>query len=269
VLRGSEFVVSTTNCGDEAIERLSKEKFDMVITDIRLPNLCGGLNLVQDIRVLQPSAAIVVAADRISIWDAKESIRLGAFGYVEKSSPPEFIGNIARKIFDEKGWIVRKADIDQFRDYIIPSEVKDNPALYYKNGVWARHLYEDIWEVGCDMKHWINCNGRFLLKHCEGLCALTAGEPYAKVLSCAGKTNELAAPMTGAIKEINEEANYIAVSLTPEQLGEDWMLWLARIQAPSAEGIPAADLIGGVPLQMAIPVEKTTAMNTFANVGNV
>jgi CheY-like chemotaxis protein len=252
VLRGAEFIVFTAQCGDEAIERIANEKFDVVIADIRLPNVNCGLTVIQETKMLQPKAQIVVTADRTSIWDAKEAIRLGAFGYVEKSSTPEFMKHIVKKIFDKKGWIVKKADIDQFRDYIVPSAEKDNPALYYNNGSWARHLQKDIWEIGCDVKHWFPSTGHFLFKLPKGVHTLTAGAPFARILSCTDKTNELIAPMTGTIKEINEEANKTVADLVPEQLGEDWMLWLARIQTPVPEEFPAVDLIGEMPLSMAM-----------------
>lgn len=259
MLRGEEFIVFFGEGRDRSIERVAKEEFELIITNIRLPDKHAGLTFVQEIKFIRPKAEIVVMADRPSIWDARESVRLGASGYMERPFTPECMMNVARKTFDKKGWIVRKAHIDQFRDYIIPSPEMDNPVIYYKNGSWARHLDGGLWEVGYDMKYWLpsgryknetwaahldgsiregeyDLNSRFpyhqtlSINLSEGLSTLAAGEPYARISSSTGRSYKLAAPMTGMVTEVNGEANFIMTSHAPEYLGVNWLLWLARIQ---------------------------------------
>lgn len=274
MLRGIEFVVFFGEDRGSAIERVAKEEFQLIMTNIRLPNKHAGLTFVQELKSVRPKAEIVVMADSPSIWDAREAVRLGASGYIERPFTAECVVNVARKTFDNKGWIVRKAHIDQFRDYIVPSPEVDSPAIYYKDGSWARHLEAGIWEVGYDMKYWLP-SGRqknsawtaFLeggLREVEydmtspfpyhqnlsitlskGLSTLVAGEPYARVLSSTGRSYRLAAPMTGIVKEVNTEANYIMKSLVPEDLGTDWLLWLARIQTKEVENSNFQDIEEG------------------------
>lgn len=264
MLRGIEFVVFFGEGRENAIERVAKEEFELIMTNIRLPNKHAGLTFVQEIKLVRPKAEIVVMADSPSIWDAREAVRLGASGYIERPFTTEYMLNVARKTFDKKGWIVRKAHIDQFRDYIVPSPEIDSPAIYYKDGSWAKHLEAGIWEVGYDMKYWLP-SGRqknsawaaylegglreveydmtspfpyhynLSINLSKGLSTLVAGEPYAQVLSSTGRSYKLTAPMTGIVKEVNAEANYIMKSRAPEDLGMDWLLWLARIQTKEVE----------------------------------
>ncbi len=264
MLRGVEFSVLFCEDRDSAIERLSKEDFELIVMNIRLPNKYVGLTLVQEMKFMRPKSDIVVMADQPSIWDAREAIRIGASGYMERPFASECLMNVARRTFDRKGWILRKTRIDQFRDYLVPAAGMNDPVIYYKNGSWARHLDGCLWEVGYDMKYWPlsghNSNGD-CAPHLDGdlrkadsdaksrlphnhtlsisvskdLFALEAGETYAQVLSDAGTTYALAAPLTGIVEEVNEGANEAMVSHVPENLGPDWMLWLARIQTKEWE----------------------------------
>jgi CheY-like chemotaxis protein len=264
MLRGVEFIVLFCEDRESALEKVSREEFELIITNMMLPTKYIGLTLVQEMHYLRPKADIVVMADRPSIWDARESLRLGASGYIERPFTPECLMNVAKKTFDKKGWILRKACIDQFRDCRVPSCEEDNPLIYYKNGSWARHLKGCLWEVGVDMKclplsdhrknglsaaHPGGDLGRMdgemksRLPHdqtlsisvSEGLPALVAGEPYARVLSNTGRIYAVPAPMTGTVGELNGEASDIMISHLPGEQGVDWMLWLARIQATEWE----------------------------------
>lgn len=118
---GSEgYVVSVAGLGEEAIKKVSKEEFSLVITDIRLPDIYG-LKVLQETRIIQPESDVVVITGYPSLDDAKESVRLGALEYIEKPFTPEFIINTVKKVFDRRGWILRKAYIDQFRYGVVPS----------------------------------------------------------------------------------------------------------------------------------------------------
>ncbi len=266
MLRGVEFAVLFCEDRDSAIERLSKEDFELIMTNISLPNKYIGLTLVQEMKFMRPKSDIVVMADRPSIWDAREAIRIGASGYIERPFTSECLMNIARKTFDRKGWILRKTRIDQFRDYVVPSTVINDPVIYYKNGSWARHLEGCLWEVGYDRKYWhlsghssngnggyashlhgdlqrVDCDTKSGLPHDQALSisvskdirALTAGMPYAQVLSDTGGTYALAAPLTGIVEEVNEGANEAIVSHVSDDADTDWMLWLARIRTKEWE----------------------------------
>jgi hypothetical protein len=167
-----------------------------------------------------------------SIWDARDSVKLGAFKYMEKPLIPEFMAHVANKTFDKNGWILRKSHIDMFRHHIDTSSEADYP-IYYKNGSWARQRNGSIWEVGYDLNYLPSSSQMPCCIHLsEELPALKAGEPYAnaKISSRTGETYELSAPMTGTLKDINEEAVNNKFSLAPVCPCADWPLRLALIQ---------------------------------------
>ncbi|MBZ0154649.1 MAG: response regulator [Alphaproteobacteria bacterium] len=228
ILGGEGFTVFTVEDGESAAKKIAQEEFDLVITDIRLPDVYG-LSVIQEAKAVQPRADVVVITGYPSLEDAKESIRLGAFEYLEKPFTPDFMLNVARRVFDKRGWILKKAYIDQFKEYIVPASDMDNFTVYYKDGAWARPLKDGAWELGVDVRHFLVSGQLLYVDIMRDLKALVTGEPFAKLLSGDGNIYEVKAPMTGVLKEVNDHANDAICSLVKDHLCEGWFLWLARI----------------------------------------
>lgn len=212
--------------GKEAIKKISGEKFDLLISDMRLPDI-DGITVIKESKSIQPDLDVVIITGYPNLEDAKESVQLGVFEYIEKPFTPEFMINVAKKIFDKRGWILRQSFIDEFRNYIVP--LREDPVIFYKEGTWARPIKGGIWEVGCDLRYWLLTTEPLLIELPEGLNTLVAGKPFAKITSSKGETHELIAPMTGVVKEINHQANEDMNNLLRDNLGEGWLLWLARL----------------------------------------
>jgi DNA-binding NarL/FixJ family response regulator len=70
---------------------------DVVVIDISMPGR-GGIDLVRQIRQLDPSARILIFSMHASATYAQQAFRAGARGYVTKSSPPEILVNAIRDI---------------------------------------------------------------------------------------------------------------------------------------------------------------------------
>jgi len=228
ILGAEGFSVFSVEDGESAIEKIAKEEFDLVISDIRLPDIYG-LKVVQESRTVQPGADVVVITGYPSLEDAKEAIRLGAFEYLEKPFTPDFMINVAKRVFDNRGWILKKAYVDQFKEYIVPASEMDNLTVYYKDGTWARPVKNGLWEVGVDVRHNLS-SGQMLYVDIPGeIKTIASGETFAKLLSGDGEIREIKAPMTGVIKEVNRHANDAVCALMKDHLCEGWFIWLVRI----------------------------------------
>ena len=73
---------SATN-GSEALRKLVKESFDLVITDIRMPGLTS-LDILPGIKKLQPQVSIIVITAFGSEEVRRQSFNRGATAYLEK-----------------------------------------------------------------------------------------------------------------------------------------------------------------------------------------
>jgi CheY-like chemotaxis protein len=229
ILGAEGYTIITTDKGEDAIKKVSNEEFDLLISDVRLPDM-NGISVLRETRQVQPKLDVVIITGYPTLEDAKESVRLGAFEFIEKPFTPEFMVNVARKVFDNRGWILRKAFIDEFRSDIVSLRDSQNPVIFYKEGTWARPLKERIWEIGCDVRYWLLSGQLTYIELPEGLKTLVAGECFGKILSGNGQEDDLISPMTGRVVEINLHANKAMSALVRDNLSEGWLLWLARIE---------------------------------------
>jgi CheY-like chemotaxis protein len=229
ILGAEGYNIITTDKGEDAIKKVSDEEFDLLISDIRLPDV-NGITVLRESKIVQPKLDVVIITGYPNLEDAKESVKLGAFEYIEKPFTPEFMSNVAKKVFDNRGWILRKAFIDEFRNEIVSLRDTENPVIFYKEGTWARPLKNGTWEMGFDIRYWLLGGQLVYIDLPEDLTMVAAGEPFAKILSGEGKTEDLISPMTGTVTKLNHHANAAMSNLVRDNLSEGWLLWLARIQ---------------------------------------
>ncbi len=82
-LRASGYRVATADCVQAARMRLGVERFDLVVSDVRLPD-GDGLALFEDIRRQHPALPVILLTAHGSIPDAVEATSRGVAGYLTK-----------------------------------------------------------------------------------------------------------------------------------------------------------------------------------------
>lgn len=90
-LRGLGFDVATFSAAEDALEVLKSaraktkphEPFDLIFCDVRMPGM-DGLQMTGEVKTLFPEIPIVLVTAFADVEQAVESIRIGAFDYLEK-----------------------------------------------------------------------------------------------------------------------------------------------------------------------------------------
>ena len=77
------FRVGEAANGREALAALERESFDLVLTDLRMPEM-DGLSLITALREKNPNTPVIVVSGTGSIGDAIEAVRRGAWDYITK-----------------------------------------------------------------------------------------------------------------------------------------------------------------------------------------
>ncbi len=83
ILSREGYAVLTAVDGEAALEGLRKTKIDLLLTDLKMPKL-GGEELIKLARKLQPDIEMVVITGHGTIEQAVESLREGAYDFIEK-----------------------------------------------------------------------------------------------------------------------------------------------------------------------------------------
>ena len=75
--------VSVQRSGDAAVQRLSRDRFDLVITDVMMPGL-SGIGVLERVRAMSPDTNVVVLSGYPRRDLAEEAMRKGADEFLVK-----------------------------------------------------------------------------------------------------------------------------------------------------------------------------------------
>ena len=83
LLKREGYSVTTASDGEEAMEALRKEKFDLMISDIRMRPM-DGITLLHKAREMQQHLAVIMMTAYAAVETAVEAMKKGAFDYICK-----------------------------------------------------------------------------------------------------------------------------------------------------------------------------------------
>jgi DNA-binding NtrC family response regulator len=95
------FKVATAACGEEGIERLSQEKFAIVVSDVKMPGI-DGFQLARHVREKYPDTDVILITAFGNIKQAVEAMKLGASDYITKPFQPEAIRLVSEKLIERR-----------------------------------------------------------------------------------------------------------------------------------------------------------------------
>ena len=88
ILTSEEYTVDASLSGREGLDRAIRERYDIVLTDIRMPDI-GGMRVLRDIKRANPSLPVVMITGYASVQSAVQAMKLGAADYLEKPFTPD------------------------------------------------------------------------------------------------------------------------------------------------------------------------------------
>ncbi|HET9440000.1 MAG TPA: sigma-54 dependent transcriptional regulator [Longimicrobiales bacterium] len=98
VLSLEGYAVTTTTSAREGLELVRKQQFDLILLDIKMPEV-DGIEFLREARSISPEAEVLIITGYATIETAVEAMKLGAFDYLEKPvSPPQLIVAAARAL---------------------------------------------------------------------------------------------------------------------------------------------------------------------------
>lgn len=125
-------MVATAATGKEAIQRFREHQPDVVLMDVRLPDM-SGIDAMITIRSDFPDARVIVVTSSEGDAEMQRALEGGARGYVLKSMPPKDLLEAIRKVHTGK-----KA---------IPSEIADRLANHYGDETLTEREIEILQQV--------------------------------------------------------------------------------------------------------------------------
>ena len=94
------YEVSIASNGEEAIEKIGKESFDLAIVDIQMPGI-NGIEVLRNTREKNYNTTIIMITAFASHESAIEAMKLGAYDYITKPFKIDEIKLVIKKSLDK------------------------------------------------------------------------------------------------------------------------------------------------------------------------
>ncbi len=100
-LAGPDRVIAEARSGEDALKSLAGDRFDLVISDIRMPGI-SGLDLVRRIKSIYPHTSLLLITAHGTVDSAIEAMKIGVEDYLTKPFGSDELEIIIEKIFEKR-----------------------------------------------------------------------------------------------------------------------------------------------------------------------
>ena len=104
VFEGDGHTIRTATNGREALDLLQSEPADVVISDVRMPDM-DGIEMLSSVRETQPDLGVVLMTAFASVETAREAFKLGADDFIQKPFDVEELKLIVKKTLEKQALI--------------------------------------------------------------------------------------------------------------------------------------------------------------------
>ena len=82
-LSAEGYDVETENCGDAGVARSKEKHYDVILTDLKMPDI-SGMDVLSRVKTHDPDSAVIVMTAYGTIETAVEAMKRGAFDFLQK-----------------------------------------------------------------------------------------------------------------------------------------------------------------------------------------
>lgn len=172
ILEDNGYYVSTAFSGVEALKKLKKEKFHLVLTDLMMEGI-DGVKLLEQIKSKFQNTQVIMVTGYGSIQNAVETTKKGAAAYFIKGNDPEELLKEIEKLKKEKIILEQKQDSysietqnREFKDIldVVEKAAKSNVSIFItgESGVGKEVLARYIHNIS-------GRHGKFVAVNCQAL----------------------------------------------------------------------------------------------------
>jgi two-component system, NtrC family, response regulator AtoC len=116
------YSVEVANGGRPGIERVKRGGIDLVVSDVKMPDL-DGLDLLREIRAVEPCPYVITVTGFGSIDTAIRAVKLGAYDYLTKPFETEHLLLTIKKALSERSL---RSEVVRLREEVTRRDRLDN-----------------------------------------------------------------------------------------------------------------------------------------------
>jgi DNA-binding NtrC family response regulator len=122
--------VETAEDGPSALDRLKKERWTVLLVDMKMPGM-DGLQVLEQARQMQPEVVAVIMTAYATVDTAVSAMKLGAYDYLVKPFDPDELSLMMQKIVAQQALVRENALLRKAlrRDYRFRDLVSKSPVM--------------------------------------------------------------------------------------------------------------------------------------------
>jgi len=101
ILKEERIDVEATLSGRQGLETALKKDYDLVLTDLRMPDI-GGMRVLRDLKRAKPSLPVVMITGYATVPSAVQAMKLGAAEILEKPFSPDGLVAVVQKALEPR-----------------------------------------------------------------------------------------------------------------------------------------------------------------------
>ncbi len=246
ILKKKKLEVDTAFSAQEALAKMSELNYDVVLTDLMMPEVTG-MQLLETIKAKEPSISVIMITGYPTIRTAVQAIKLGAFDYIPKPFTPEELASVTLRALErtriyeeERRERIPEAAVEEKKvpeikpekKVVIIEKIEEGRLYCIPEHTWARVESDGNVRVGMEdmfrrtAGKIVNIDLPF-----EG-DELRQGDVCAHVTAGDMHIHKLWSPVTGKVIEVNESINKNYSLVHDDPRGEAWLI---RIEPTNLE----------------------------------
>ena len=119
LLKNDGYDVETVQGGKAGLEALKRGRPDVVLADIRMPQV-SGLDVLAAVKEQDPETPVILMTAQASLQSAIQAVNQGAFQYIQKPFPNDYLLEVCRRALEHRRI--------RFENRSLKSEVREGPA---------------------------------------------------------------------------------------------------------------------------------------------
>lgn len=102
------FIVDVANNGKEALQAVYREKYDLVVMDVNMPEM-DGISALTEIKKVDPSVIVLILTAFSNVQDAVKVVKEGAYNYLEKPISSENLVALVKRALKARSLVETSA----------------------------------------------------------------------------------------------------------------------------------------------------------------
>ncbi len=147
VMHEEGYDVDLADTGRSALNKFKASEFDLVVADLRLPDI-DGMDVIQHVRDKQPRTGVVVITGYPSVSSAVRAVKLGVSDYLRKPfTEDEFLSAVKSALQQKEQQSIEKLLVETQRERLIQ---KEEVIRVLERASRSKDFWRELMETGSD-----------------------------------------------------------------------------------------------------------------------